>query len=102
MMKTALIVLIRFYRKYVSPLKPPCSPFTPTCCTYALEAVENYGAPKRGWLALKRILKCHPFHQGGYDPVPEGFSDRQCTALLMRRRFFIFRLSFAFCYLVTP
>ena len=62
-MKTALIVLIRFYRKYVSPLKPPCCRFTPTCSTYALEAVEKYGA-------LKRILKCHPFHKGGYDPVP--------------------------------
>ena len=68
MMKTALIVLIRFYRKYVSPLKPPCCRFTPTCSTYALEAVEKYGALKGGWLALKRILKCHPFHKGGYDP----------------------------------
>lgn len=59
-MKTVLIVLIRFYRKYVSPLKPPCCRFTPTCSTYALEAVEKYGALKGGWLALKRILKCHP------------------------------------------
>ena len=70
MMKTVLIVLIRFYRKYVSPLKPPCCRFTPTCSTYALEAVEKYGALTGGWLALKRILKCHPFHKGGYDPVP--------------------------------
>lgn len=62
MMKTVLIVLIRFYRKYVSPLKPPCCRLTPTCSTYALEAVEKYGALKGGWLALKRILKLSLIH----------------------------------------
>lgn len=69
-MKSVLIAMIRFYRKYLSPLKPPCCRFIPTCSEYALEAVLKYGAWKGGWLAVKRICKCHPFHQGGYDPVP--------------------------------
>ena len=68
--KRALLGAIRFYRRYISPMFPPCCRFTPTCSAYALEAVEKYGALKGGFLALKRILKCHPFHPGGYDPVP--------------------------------
>ena len=65
-MKGLLLALIRFYRRNISPLRPPCS-------AYALEAVEKYGAAKGGWLALRRILKCHPFHRQKtveYDPVP--------------------------------
>ena len=69
-MKTMLLSFIRFYRAYLSPLKPPCCRFTPTCSEYALEAIEKCGALKGGWLAVKRISKCHPFHKGGYDPVP--------------------------------
>ena len=69
-MKSVLIAMIRFYRKYLSPLKPPCCRFIPTCSEYALEAVLKYGAWKGGWFAVKRICKCHPFHKGGYDPVP--------------------------------
>lgn len=69
-MKSVLIAMIRFYRKYLSPLKPPCCRFIPICSEYALEAVLKYGAWKGGWLAVKRICKCHPFHKGGYDPVP--------------------------------
>ncbi|MBQ2956627.1 MAG: membrane protein insertion efficiency factor YidD [Clostridia bacterium] len=68
--KRALMGAIRFYRRHISPMFPPCCRFTPTCSAYALEAVEKYGALKGGFLALKRILKCHPFHPGGYDPVP--------------------------------
>ena len=49
---------------------PPCCRYTPTCSEYAMQAVEKYGAVKGGWLAAKRILRCHPFHEGGYDPVP--------------------------------
>jgi putative membrane protein insertion efficiency factor len=66
----ALIGLIRLYRKYISPLKgkPSCR-FYPTCSQYAIDALSRYGALKGGWLALKRLLKCHPFHPGGYDPV---------------------------------
>ena len=63
MMKRVLIALVKFYRKYISPLRP-------TCSQYALEALEKYGALKGGWLALRRILRCNPFHKGGYDPVP--------------------------------
>ena len=68
--KRALLWLIRFYRACLSPMHPPCCRFTPTCSQYALEAVEKYGAVKGGWLALRRILRCNPFHEGGYDPVP--------------------------------
>lgn len=69
-MKTFLLFLIRFYRAYISPLKPPCCRFTPTCSEYALEAVKRYGPWEGMWLSLKRIAKCHPFHKGGYDPLP--------------------------------
>ena len=69
-MKKLLLALIRFYRREISPLKPSCCRFTPTCSQYALEAVEKYGALKGGYLAVRRILRCHPFHPGGYDPVP--------------------------------
>ena len=68
--KRFLLGLIYFYRACISPLFPACCRFTPTCSQYALEAVEKYGALKGGYLALRRILRCHPFHEGGYDPVP--------------------------------
>ena len=72
-MKALLLALIRFYRKNISPGRPSCCRFIPTCSQYALEAVEKYGALKGGWLALRRIAKCHPFHRQKsieYDPVP--------------------------------
>lgn len=72
-MKRILLALIGFYRTYVSPARPPCCRFIPTCSAYALEAVEKYGAVKGGWLAVKRLAKCHPFHRQKtieYDPVP--------------------------------
>ncbi|MDD6735679.1 MAG: membrane protein insertion efficiency factor YidD [Clostridiales bacterium] len=70
-MKKLLIFLIRFYQKNLSGLKsaPSCR-FIPTCSQYALEALEKYGALKGSYLALRRLLKCHPFHKGGYDPLP--------------------------------
>ena len=72
-MKQVLLWMIRFYQTNISPLRPPCCRFIPTCSQYALEAVEKYGALKGGWLAFKRILKCQPFHKQKsivYDPVP--------------------------------
>ncbi len=68
-MKTILILLIKGYRKYISPLKKPTCRFYPTCSKYALEAINKYGAIIGLKLALKRILKCHPFNPGGYDPL---------------------------------
>lgn len=68
-MKTLLIGLVKFYRKHISPLKKPTCRFYPTCSQYALQALEKYGALKGSYLAIKRILRCHPFNKGGYDPL---------------------------------
>lgn len=62
---------ILFYRKVISPLKPPTCRFYPSCSQYALEALDKHGPLRGSWLAVKRIFKCHPFHPGGYDPVPQ-------------------------------
>lgn len=70
-MKKFMLGAIRFYRRYISPAFPPSCRYIPTCSQYAMQAIEKYGALKGGWLALKRILRCHPFHKGDmYDPVP--------------------------------
>ena len=73
MLQTLLTRLIQGYRMILSPLLPPTCRFTPTCSQYALDAITRYGALKGSWLAIRRILRCHPFHPGGYDPVPEVF-----------------------------
>ena len=70
-MKYILIKLIRGYRLFISPLFPPTCRFQPTCSNYAITAIEKFGVIKGSFLAVKRILRCHPFHPGGYDPVPE-------------------------------
>lgn len=62
--------LIRFYQRRISPLAGASCRFHPTCSQYTLEAVEKYGAARGSWLGARRILRCHPFHPGGYDPVP--------------------------------
>ena len=72
-MKALLIWMIRFYQREISPAPPPSCRFIPTCSAYALEAVEKYGALKGGLLAVRRILRCNPFHRQKsieYDPVP--------------------------------
>ena len=71
-MKRAFLFLIRFYRRHISPLTPPSCRFTPTCSAYAYEAIDRFGALKGGWLAAKRLCRCHPFYKGDYyDPVPQ-------------------------------
>ena len=73
-MKHIMIWLIGLYRKYISPLKPPCCRFTPTCSAYAIEAFQKRGFFAGLILTTWRILRCNPFGRGGYDPVPErGF-----------------------------
>ena len=69
MMKRFLIALIEFYRKWISPLKPPTCRFIPTCSEYAVQAINKYGALKGSLLAVKRILRCNPFGASGYDPL---------------------------------
>jgi len=70
MIKKLMLGTIAFYRRFISPLKRPCCRFYPTCSVYASEAIEKYGALKGFFLAVVRIFKCHPFHPGGFDPVP--------------------------------
>lgn len=69
-MKKIVLWLIRFYQKMISPLTPPSCRFYPTCSHYGVEAVETHGVFKGLWLTIVRISKCHPFHKGGFDPVP--------------------------------
>ncbi|MDD4028311.1 MAG: membrane protein insertion efficiency factor YidD [Caldisericia bacterium] len=70
-MKHVLVFLIRLYRVALSPLKPfPTCRYIPTCSDYALQAIQKYGSLQGSWMALKRVSRCHPFHPGGYDPVP--------------------------------
>jgi putative membrane protein insertion efficiency factor len=69
-MKFLLIGIIRGYRLLISPLFPPSCRFRPTCSQYAIEAIERFGPVRGSWLATKRVLRCHPWHRGGYDPVP--------------------------------
>ena len=70
-MKSILLALLRFYKRCISPYTPASCRFNPTCSTYAIEAINKYGALKGGWLAIKRLCRCHPFYKGDhYDPVP--------------------------------
>jgi uncharacterized protein len=70
-LKQLFLALIKFYRLVISPLKPPTCRFYPTCSEYGLQAIRKYGAIRGGYLTIKRIMKCHPFHPGGIDYVPE-------------------------------
>jgi uncharacterized protein len=70
--RTAALLLsgLRLYRTAISPLRPPVCRYTPSCSAYAVEALELHGVARGGWLALRRLLRCHPLHAGGHDPVP--------------------------------
>ncbi|MBK1733694.1 membrane protein insertion efficiency factor YidD [Halorhodospira abdelmalekii] len=70
-MRTIVIVLIRLYQYAISPLLGPRCRFLPTCSEYTAEAIMRYGVIQGGWLGLRRLLKCHPWHPGGFDPVPD-------------------------------
>ncbi len=69
-MKQVALLLIRLYQKTISRALPPSCRFTPSCSHYGYEAIEKYGFIKGGWLAVKRVSRCHPLNPGGYDPVP--------------------------------
>ena len=70
MLARLLMMLVRGYQLAISPLLPPACRYTPTCSQYAIDALRQHGAMKGGWLALRRLGRCHPFRPGGYDPVP--------------------------------
>ena len=69
-MKSIVLALIRFYKRFLSPVLPSACRFEPTCSVYTYQAIEKYGVIKGGWLGIKRIARCHPLNPGGYDPVP--------------------------------
>ncbi len=69
-MRRFCLLLIRFYQRAISPWLPPSCIYTPTCSQYAYEAIQRHGVLRGGWLAFRRLLRCHPFARGGHDPVP--------------------------------
>ena len=71
-MRQILIALIKVYRYAISPYLAPSCRYTPTCSSYAIEAIERHGIFRGSWLALRRVSRCHPWHEAGYDPVPEN------------------------------
>ena len=76
-MKKIFIGLIRGYKRFISPLFPPSCRYYPTCSNYSVQAIQKHGAIKGSIMGISRILRCHPFVKGGYDPVPEQFSIRR-------------------------
>jgi hypothetical protein len=71
-MRQILIALIKLYRYAISPYLAPSCRYTPTCSSYAIEAIERHGIFRGSWLAMRRVSRCHPWHEAGYDPVPEN------------------------------
>jgi len=69
-MRGAALLLLRFYKRFISPLLPPMCRFEPTCSVYTMDAVEKYGVLRGTWLGMRRLARCHPFNPGGWDPVP--------------------------------
>ena len=77
-MRKLLILLISAYRYLISPLLGNHCRFYPSCSSYAMTAIERFGAARGSWLALRRLSRCHPWHPGGIDPVPEGAAEKDC------------------------
>lgn len=73
-MKKVFIFIINIYRKFISPITPPSCRYYPTCSAYAVEALDKFGFLKGSYLTVRRVLRCHPFRKGGFDPVPDKFS----------------------------
>ncbi|WP_242392648.1 membrane protein insertion efficiency factor YidD [Anaeromyxobacter oryzisoli] len=71
MIARALVLLVRLYQRLISPLLPPACRFYPSCSAYAVTALQRHGALRGSWLTIRRLSRCHPFHPGGIDPVPE-------------------------------
>ncbi len=71
MIRRALVLLVKLYQRLVSPLLPPACRFYPSCSAYAVQALERHGAVRGSWLTVRRLSRCHPFHPGGIDPVPD-------------------------------
>lgn len=76
-MKWLLLLLLRGYKRFISPLLPPACRYEPTCSVYAVQALERHGVVRGGWLGIKRVCRCHPGYPGGYDPVPELTGPKQ-------------------------
>jgi putative membrane protein insertion efficiency factor len=77
--RVLFIAVIRVYQLVLSPLLPPACRFHPTCSQYAIDAIRNHGVARGGWLALRRLARCNPWHPGGVDFVPEAIGSRPCT-----------------------
>lgn len=73
-MRKAIVFLLRLYKKFISPMLPPSCRFKPTCSEYAMEAFEKFGVLKGFYLSIRRVMRCNPYHRGGWDPVPDVFS----------------------------
>ncbi|MBN2586530.1 MAG: membrane protein insertion efficiency factor YidD [Candidatus Fermentibacteraceae bacterium] len=82
--RKSLLAVIKGYRRFISPLLPSSCIYTPTCSMYAETAVERFGVLKGSWLAIRRILRCHPFRAGGFDPVPDKWENRNLASGGMR------------------
>jgi len=78
-MRKILIGLIRIYQYAISPYLPPSCRYTPSCSTYSVEAISRFGIFRGGWMAIRRIGRCHPWREGGYDPVPGDEDEKQTT-----------------------
>ena len=75
-MKKLLLLLLRGYKQFISPLLGQRCRFHPSCSTYTMEAVERFGALRGSWLGMRRVARCHPFHPGGHDPVPDTWRQK--------------------------